>query len=182
MLCEDLDRSLCGDVLFTGFIPTPQIPPSVATSNTSVPTLANSKLVASQDLVNSKNVSKPGNVLRLSNSSIPTTPTNPTRSNTNITTTNIITNNNNNNNNSAEFSSPKQLFKSNETSASNTNPTHSRNSSVDFLNTKKSHSRKSSYECSSNMFCYQQMTPHFANQGQRNQMNEIKQMKTDLGI
>jgi hypothetical protein len=170
MLCEDLDRSMCGDVLFTGFIPTPQIPQCAitngGTSNNGA-SLANSKLVTSQDLMNSKNASKPGNVLRLSNSSIPTTPTNPIRSI--------------NNNNSAEFSSPQQSLKSNDPSASNNHPTHSRNSSVDFVNTKKSHSRKSSYECSSNMFFYPQTTPHFANLGQRNQLNEIRQMKTDLG-
>lgn len=58
---------------------------------------------------------------------------------------------------------------------------HSRNSSVDFVNTniKKSHSRQSSYECSS-MHHYQQA--YNSNTNARNQTLEHKQMKTDLGI
>ena len=53
---------------------------------------------------------------------------------------------------------------------------HSRNSSVDFMNTniKKSHSRQSSYDCSS-MHHYQQT--YNSNTNARNQTLEHKQMR-----
>lgn len=57
-----------------------------------------------------------------------------------------------------------------------------RNSSVgDFANVIKSHSRTSSYECSSASAAFHYQSPqYFAHP--KNQTNEIKQMKTDLGI
>lgn len=78
MLCEDLDRSLCGDVLFTGFIPTPHIPQNStsnsAHSSSNNGSLSSKSVATSNDFVSqNKNASKPGNVLRLSNNSIPTT-------------------------------------------------------------------------------------------------------------
>ena len=59
-LCEDLDRSLCGDVLFTGFISAP------------TPSLANSKVSLKNANFNestNSSFSKPGNVQRIIRSS-----------------------------------------------------------------------------------------------------------------
>lgn len=179
MLCEDLDRSLCGDVLFTGFIPTPQIPASAASSSGTTSNTSSKTSNQSNDFVNKINnnmssqtgTSKPGNVLRLSNSSIPAM-TNSTSSKAN---------------NGASLSQSSQL--TNECSKS-TIMSHSRNSSVDFVNAnnlKKSHSRKSSYECSStNLYhMHTSMSGGCGGYGagaRVNQQLELKQAKTDLGI
>jgi BTB/POZ domain-containing protein KCTD3 len=52
MLCEDLDRSLCGDVLFTGFIPPPSAPSTLAAnslSNSNTSSNPNGQTIASSD-------------------------------------------------------------------------------------------------------------------------------------
>jgi hypothetical protein len=66
MLCEDLDRSLCGDVLFTGFIPAP-LPSSVSKVNNLKN--FNDSVGSGLGLISSVigNTSRPGNVLRLNN-------------------------------------------------------------------------------------------------------------------
>ena len=69
MLCEDLDRSLCGDVLFTGFIPAP-LPTSVSSKVNPLKNL-NESIGSGLGLITSVigNTSRPGNVLRLNNNS-----------------------------------------------------------------------------------------------------------------
>ena len=59
MLCEDLERSSCGDILFTGFIPSPTIP----SNQNSFKSLSNKPSTSTAD------GSKPGQVLRLNNNS-----------------------------------------------------------------------------------------------------------------
>jgi len=153
----------------------PQIPQSTSCSisnslinnNNNNTNPCNSKSITESSSLtptSAKNISKPGNVLRLSNTSIP----------------NLRNNNNSNPNQSNEYPGMKQVLKTND-SPQTTGLMHSRNSSVDIVNTnKQSHSRKSSYECSSNIYHYQQQQQQ--QQHNRNQSIELKQMKTDLGI
>lgn len=74
------------------------------------------------------------------------------------------------------------------TNGNNSNATHSRNSSIDFLINvnNKTHSRKSSYEIlSGNNYAAAVAAHHYASPAtshSRNQSLDLKQMKTDLGI
>lgn len=61
ILCEDLHGSHCGDILFTGFIPTPLV----------VSKKLNNKLLCTDPLPTGSN--KPGSVLRVSSSKVTTT-------------------------------------------------------------------------------------------------------------
>jgi hypothetical protein len=176
ILCEDLDRSLCGDVLFTGFIPTPILSnkPSffkLAQMNDSNLNNNNNNFInfnnnSNNNLNVTNNATKPGNVLRINN-----------------------TNNISSNNNNTKDISNKQ-----------TNSIHSRNSSVDYLTTNKltlsstqscssymTHSRKSSNETSNlSSYIYSSNNNQTGNSKttshSRNQSVELKQIKTDLGI
>ena len=132
LLCEDLDRSSCGDVLFTGFIPAPKCPEAHNT-NSKIPN------------PNNATIHKPGNVLRVSNNTVlPST--------------------------SAAACA----------TVAGTAVTHTRNSSVDFVNVnKKSHSRTSSFECSNASLHH--YTPSHYSSHSRNQSVEFKQIKSDLG-
>lgn len=68
ILCEDLDRSLCGDVLFTGFVPAPLIlHKSISTSSkntNSEPSTASNIPLNTPSLPSNTTSNKPGNVLR----------------------------------------------------------------------------------------------------------------------
>ncbi|CAF0772404.1 unnamed protein product [Brachionus calyciflorus] len=69
ILCEDLDRSQCGDILFTGFIPTPLI---ISKKLNSINVNASLKTNGCAEQSNTTNCSnKPGNVLRICNSKPP---------------------------------------------------------------------------------------------------------------
>lgn len=173
ILCEDLDRSLCGDVLFTGFIPTPILSSKVSNFKLNNTALAVSSQISSNDL--NINVSgcgggnnpsgsgiKPGNVHRINNS---------------MTASNY----------SGKTLDVKGSI-------------HSRNSSIDYITPAKpcssymTHSRKSSSETSANFNgnSYSNNTSNVANNNNpnssfskchsRNQSLELKQIKTDLGI
>lgn len=177
ILCEDLDRSLCGDVLFTGFIPTPILtnkPSFFKISHISESNINNNNFTNYNTNTNNLNCTlnpiKPGNVLRINNT-------------------------NSSNNNNAKDISNKQ-----------TSSIHSRNSSVDYLTSNKlplsstqscssymTHSRKSSNETSNlNSYLYSSNNNNSNNNNptgnsktvshSRNQSVELKQIKTDLGI
>jgi hypothetical protein len=76
-LCEDLDRSLCGDVLFTGFISTPTNLPQSSSSSSSSSNGTNSYSTSTNQVnnnqstinkiikTNNENTCRPGNVMRL---------------------------------------------------------------------------------------------------------------------
>jgi hypothetical protein len=65
LLCEDLDRSLCGDLLFTGYIPFPSSANSISNIkiNSAIGKTNSNKLMS--EIQTSSGSSKPGNVFRL---------------------------------------------------------------------------------------------------------------------
>lgn len=69
ILCEDLDRSLCGDVLFTGFIPKPKLTESTTNNFPNNTNQSNFPPGKSSKPTNPGEY-RPGNVLRLNNNTL----------------------------------------------------------------------------------------------------------------
>ena len=170
MLCEDLDRSLCGDVLFTGFIPAP-IPSSFSKAN-SIKT-SNSNIIYHEScgsgggpgLLSGTTTSKPGNVLRLNNLG--------STSNAGLIAKNNSTHCN---------VQPSSLLTNSNSDFQNSNW------SADILNnySKRTHSRKSSNENAAtfnfnSLHLHNASSQNFSKSHSRNQSLELKQVKTDLG-
>jgi hypothetical protein len=192
MLCEDLDRSLCGDVLFTGFIPSPlfltnrftnlnDLPltnqtPLTTNSTSSITTTQQPTAAATSTVTNP--TLKPGNVLRLFNTAAGT---------------GIVKQTDQQSSPASGIGSHSGSFQANAS-----NPTNNANSK--FM----THSRQSSNEPVLNFVYNYPSAGDFANQhyhttmmsqgGQsqqqqqqqrthsRNTSMDLKQMKSDLGI
>lgn len=151
MLCEDLDRSLCGDVLFTGFIHAPQIPMasmSSAASSTSTHIGGVARVLSNASTSNQmvSVVQGPANVST-------TTTTQPMPSNNSVPSMNKPLNMNSNSNNAvkpgnvlrlsssttaASSSADQAALLTNKpvSSASGQKLNHSRNPSLDLVSSK----------------------------------------------
>jgi hypothetical protein len=170
MLCEDLERSLCGDVLFTGFIPAPVLVLAKFNKNLSEP-------AAPQANAGSL---KPGNVLRLynngSNVNSNSSGSNACNANSGLVMRNSACNDQQNWTNGSGSSLTSQSNKSNEVSSSNCG---SNGGGCSF---KKTHSRKSSNETSVFTYNFLNSNQNYTKCHSRNQSLELKQIKTDLGL
>ena len=155
VLCEDLDRSLCGDVLFTGFIGAPT--PSLVSkgSHRHINTNLHESIGSGLGLITS--LAKPGNVLRLSNNLASSSSVNTSGKINNLTAATLVQSviSNNNGGNCAEFDL--------------------------LINAKHSHSRKSSNDNTAAFNCLHSVAPAFSKTHSRNQSLDLKQVKTDLG-
>lgn len=159
-LCEDLDRSLCGDVLFTGFISTPtNLPQSSSSSSsssngtnsysTSINQINNNQTTINKIIkTNNETLCRPGNVMRL----------NP--NNTSGTINGIHSRNS-----SIDF-----LINAN-------NKTHSRKSSYEIITSSSSSGGAGGGVTATAPNHYSVASSH-----SRNQSLDLKQIKTDLGI
>ena len=177
MLCEDLDRSLCGDVLFTGFIPAPlpsaqsKINP-LKTLNTSLNN--NDSIGSGLGLLSGLGaLSKPGNVLRLNN-------TGTTSSYLSSSSSGLIAKNNSACNIQPSLLLANSDFQNNFSSNSaQQQPPYSLNEM--YNNSKHTHSRKSSNEISTTLNYLHSSAQNFSKCHSRNQSLDLKQVKTDLG-
>ena len=144
MLCEDLDRSLCGDVLFTGFIHAPQIPLSSMSSAASS-TAFSTPTPHARVLANASTCNQAVNVLQTNtNISSTTTTTQPMPS---INSINKPLNMNSNSNNAvkpgnvlrlgtaASTASDQAANNKSAPSTSGQQLNHSRNPSLDLVST-----------------------------------------------
>jgi hypothetical protein len=157
---------LCGDVLFTGFIPTPILinKPSFSQSESNLNiSFANCKNYSINNINSLNNTTKPGNVLRVTNSN----------SNNSKDVPNKQTSSLHSRNSSVDYLTATKL------------PITSAQSCSSYM----THSRKSSNETSNlsgylyssgNNSC--QIGNSKTSSHSRNQSVELKQMKTDLGI
>lgn len=166
MLCEDLERSLCGDVLFTGFIPAPVL---VVSKSTNISRNLNETPAPTQNSL------KPGNVLRLYNNGT----SSPCCSNT----TGLVMRNLSYNENSGSTGSNSLSSSGNGSKINNEISSGGGGSGANGCGSfKKSHSRKSSNETSVFTYNFLNSNQNYTKCHSRNQSLELKQIKTDLGL